>query len=167
MEWLAHCKKSLCLYASVCYLFHASFLHGFFFSLECPSDMFLRNVGWLSADYTALYPRRENSANCGSAPMLCLGIEPTISIFSLRNYMSQTARPLWSSLLNRLLGLRFMCPDSFGSLVISPCSFWRPSHDLWYCICLLRLLSRFLSHRGESGEWSQNRGSLLGNYSIE
>jgi hypothetical protein len=25
-------------------------------------DMFLRNVGWLSLDYTALFPRRKNSS---------------------------------------------------------------------------------------------------------
>jgi hypothetical protein len=28
---------------------------------EDGGDMFLRNVGWLSMDYTALYPRRYNS----------------------------------------------------------------------------------------------------------
>jgi hypothetical protein len=34
-------------------------LRGIFFDLEDPGDMFLRNVGWHSTDYTALYPRRE------------------------------------------------------------------------------------------------------------
>jgi hypothetical protein len=31
---------------------------------EDGSDMFLRNIGWLSTDYTALYPRRRNSLFC-------------------------------------------------------------------------------------------------------
>jgi hypothetical protein len=36
------------------------FLLGIFFDPEDGGDMFLRNVGWLSADYTTLYPRRQN-----------------------------------------------------------------------------------------------------------
>jgi hypothetical protein len=38
--------------------FHANFLLGLFFDPEDGGDMFLRNVGWLSMDYTALYSRR-------------------------------------------------------------------------------------------------------------
>jgi hypothetical protein len=41
-----------------CYLLHAGFLLGLFLYHEDGSDVFLRNVGWLSTDYTALYPRR-------------------------------------------------------------------------------------------------------------
>jgi hypothetical protein len=37
---------------------HAGILLGLFFNPEDGSDMFLRNVGWLSTDYTSLYPRR-------------------------------------------------------------------------------------------------------------
>jgi hypothetical protein len=37
--------------------FHAGFLLGLFFDPEDRGDMFLRNVGWLSTDYTALYHR--------------------------------------------------------------------------------------------------------------
>jgi hypothetical protein len=44
-----------CLLASC---FHASFLRYLFFDPEDGGDMFLRNVGWHSTDYTALYPRR-------------------------------------------------------------------------------------------------------------
>jgi hypothetical protein len=40
--------------------FHAHFLLALFFDLEDWSDMFLRNVSWLSIDYMVLYPRREN-----------------------------------------------------------------------------------------------------------
>jgi hypothetical protein len=46
----------------VCYLLHAGFLLGLFFDREDEGDMFHRNVGWLSTDYTALYPRRYNSS---------------------------------------------------------------------------------------------------------
>jgi hypothetical protein len=43
--------------------FHAGFLLGLFSDPEDGGDMFLRNVGCLSTDYTALYPRRKNSSN--------------------------------------------------------------------------------------------------------
>jgi hypothetical protein len=45
-----------------CYLLHAGFLLCLFFDTENGGDMFLRNVCWLSTDYTALYPRRQNSS---------------------------------------------------------------------------------------------------------
>jgi hypothetical protein len=45
-----------------CYLLQAGFLLDLFFDHEDGGDMFLRNVGWLSMDYTALYPRRYNSS---------------------------------------------------------------------------------------------------------
>jgi hypothetical protein len=38
--------------------FHVGFLHGLFFDPKDGGDIFLRNVGWLSTDYTALYARR-------------------------------------------------------------------------------------------------------------
>jgi hypothetical protein len=41
-----------------CCLLHAGFLLGLLFYPEDGGDMFLRNVGRLSANYTALYPRR-------------------------------------------------------------------------------------------------------------
>jgi hypothetical protein len=37
--------------------FHAGFFLGLFFNPEDGGDTFLRNLDWLSADYTALYPR--------------------------------------------------------------------------------------------------------------
>jgi hypothetical protein len=36
----------------------AGFLLGLFFDLEDGGDMSIRNVGWLSVEYMALYPRR-------------------------------------------------------------------------------------------------------------
>jgi hypothetical protein len=38
--------------------FHTGFLLGLFFYPEDGGDMFLRNVGWLSTDYTTLNPRK-------------------------------------------------------------------------------------------------------------
>jgi hypothetical protein len=34
-----------------------------FFDAEYADDKFLRNVGWLSTDYMALFPRRYDSSN--------------------------------------------------------------------------------------------------------
>jgi hypothetical protein len=42
--------------------FHAGILLCLFFDPEDGGDMFLRNVGRLSTDYTALYPRRKYSS---------------------------------------------------------------------------------------------------------
>jgi hypothetical protein len=42
--------------------FDAGFLPGLYFYPEDGGDMFLRNVGGLSTDYMALYPRREYSS---------------------------------------------------------------------------------------------------------
>jgi hypothetical protein len=38
--------------------FHVDVLFGLFFDYEDGGDMFLRNIGWHSTDYTALYPER-------------------------------------------------------------------------------------------------------------
>jgi hypothetical protein len=43
--------------------FHASSLLGLFFNTQGGCNMFLRNVGWLSTDYMALYPRRQYSSH--------------------------------------------------------------------------------------------------------
>jgi hypothetical protein len=42
-----------------------------FFDPEYGGYIFLRNVGWLSADYTALYPRRQYSS-CLSVSLLVI-----------------------------------------------------------------------------------------------
>jgi hypothetical protein len=42
--------------------FRAAILLGLFFDREDGGDIFLRNFGRLSTDYTALYPKRQNSA---------------------------------------------------------------------------------------------------------
>jgi hypothetical protein len=41
-----------------CCLLYAVFLLGLLFNTEDGGDMFLRNVGWLSMDYTAFYARK-------------------------------------------------------------------------------------------------------------
>jgi hypothetical protein len=46
--------------------FHASFLLGIFFSREDGANIFHRNFGSLSTDYTALYSRGQNSSCAGS-----------------------------------------------------------------------------------------------------
>jgi hypothetical protein len=45
----------------VLYLFHAGFLPGLLFDPEDVGDTFLRNVDWLSFNYTALHHRTQNS----------------------------------------------------------------------------------------------------------
>jgi hypothetical protein len=45
-------------FRSACYLPDAGFLLGVIFDPEDGGDIFLRNIGWLSTDYMALYPRR-------------------------------------------------------------------------------------------------------------
>jgi hypothetical protein len=42
------------------YLLHARFLLGLFFNPEDGGYICIRNVGWFSADYTALYYKRTN-----------------------------------------------------------------------------------------------------------
>jgi hypothetical protein len=54
---ITQCKQS---FAST--LLHADFLLGLSFNPEHESDMLLCNVGWLSADYTALFPRTYGSS---------------------------------------------------------------------------------------------------------
>jgi hypothetical protein len=44
--------------STACYLLHDGFFLGLFFDREDGVDMFLRNFGALSTDYTGLYPRR-------------------------------------------------------------------------------------------------------------
>jgi hypothetical protein len=48
--------------SSSCYLLHAGFLFGLIFDTEDGGDIFLRNVGCLSTNYTALYLRWETSS---------------------------------------------------------------------------------------------------------
>jgi hypothetical protein len=43
-------------------MLHVGFLLGLLFDPENGGVMFLQNVGLLSLDYTALYPRRHNSS---------------------------------------------------------------------------------------------------------
>jgi hypothetical protein len=77
------------------YLLHTGFLLCLFFDTKDGGDMFLRNVGWLSVDYTALYPRRQNSsysAHCKTRSMtsmavlglgsICYLISPVIEVSS-------------------------------------------------------------------------------------
>jgi hypothetical protein len=46
---------------SACYLLQGGFLLLSFFDTEDICDIFIRNVGWLSMDYTALYPTKSSS----------------------------------------------------------------------------------------------------------
>jgi hypothetical protein len=45
---------------SICYLLHIGFLLGLFLDPGDGGHMFLRNVGWLSMDYMAICPKRQN-----------------------------------------------------------------------------------------------------------
>jgi hypothetical protein len=59
-EQSSHEEFCLLGYKAVWLCFYAGFLLGLFFDPEDGGDMFLRNVGWLSADYTALCRKRQN-----------------------------------------------------------------------------------------------------------
>jgi hypothetical protein len=52
------------LYA-ICFL--VGFLLDLFFDGDDGGDLFLRTVGWLSTEYTALYTRRQNSSQTNSS----------------------------------------------------------------------------------------------------
>jgi hypothetical protein len=53
---IGHSVEEFYLLLATC--FHTGFLLDLFFDLEEGDDIFIRNVGWLSADYTALCARR-------------------------------------------------------------------------------------------------------------
>jgi hypothetical protein len=52
-------EKNLQVASRTFFVLHNDFLLGLFFDPEDGGDIFLRNVGWVSAVYTALYQRRE------------------------------------------------------------------------------------------------------------
>jgi hypothetical protein len=70
---------------STCYLFHVAFLLDLFFDPKHRGDMFLRNIGWLSAGYTSLYPASYIFFNGSSSPFRALA-----SDFQFRNHFTQT-----------------------------------------------------------------------------
>jgi hypothetical protein len=47
---------------------HTAFLLGLFFNPEDEGNMILRNVNSISTDYTALYPRQQNSSKVNFLP---------------------------------------------------------------------------------------------------
>jgi hypothetical protein len=53
-SWSSGCLLSCCI-------IHAGFSLHLFFKPEDGGDMFLRTIGWLSANYLALYLRKQNS----------------------------------------------------------------------------------------------------------
>jgi hypothetical protein len=61
-NWHFGATCSFHLQGFACCLLHASFLLGLLFNHEDGGDMFLRNIGWLSTDYAALYPRGRHPA---------------------------------------------------------------------------------------------------------
>jgi hypothetical protein len=83
----------------VCCTIHGGFLLDFFLNSEERGDIFLRNISWLSSDYTELYLRWQNSTlpplwepeilqakSClysQSYPRILLLLEHSIAIFAL------------------------------------------------------------------------------------
>jgi hypothetical protein len=55
-------KKKYLRKIKVCCLLEAGFSPGLLFTSEDGSNVFLRNVGSLSPDYTVFYPTRQNSS---------------------------------------------------------------------------------------------------------
>jgi hypothetical protein len=58
-----HLKKSDSKYCFAYCLFHAAFLLGLFFNHEYVCDIFLRNVDWISMNYTAYIPEDRTLQN--------------------------------------------------------------------------------------------------------
>jgi hypothetical protein len=71
---------------------HAGFLLGLFLDPK-NGDIFLRNVGWLSTDYTVLYPRRQRS----SLPPLW---EPQFLQMQTHHSLSYTSFPFENGIRN-------------------------------------------------------------------
>jgi hypothetical protein len=55
------------------YLRHADFLLGLFYDREDGGDMFLRNIDWISKDFSSLYTRRQT-------PSCCIYVEGTLNL---------------------------------------------------------------------------------------
>jgi hypothetical protein len=64
------------LYSSACYLLLAGFLFGLYFYPDDRNDVFLRNVSWLSADYSKSYPRRYNSSHPSLSRSYIVNLDP-------------------------------------------------------------------------------------------
>jgi hypothetical protein len=94
--------------------FHTGFLLGLFFNPEDGGDMFLRNVGWLSTDYTARYipedrtlheHRCENLKSHIHKPVqlqVCVGFEGSVRRLSY----GMLRRVVWQVERNMLLPKR-------------------------------------------------------------
>jgi hypothetical protein len=67
---------------------HAGFLLGLFFDPENEDHIFLRNVGWLSTHYAALYPKRRNSWQnyCSHTQSYFMICNSTFSVSKARNH---------------------------------------------------------------------------------
>jgi hypothetical protein len=78
-----------------CYLLHASFSLGLFFGSEDWGVMLLGNIGRLSTEHTALYPRRRNS--CVTADEDCHTVV-CCRFLTMRNKLRRSFRlPSWCS----------------------------------------------------------------------
>jgi hypothetical protein len=101
---------------------HTCFLLGLYFDPEDGGDMFLRNVGSLSTDYTALYPRRY----CSSEQLLW---EPQI-LHDLSVELSYSFRAWMKHFHDLLRGKHFSLSTLLG---------WSSS-----CVTSLMIHSRYL-----------------------
>jgi hypothetical protein len=79
--------------------FHAGFLLGLFFDPEHKGDTFLRNVGWHSAAYTTLHPKRWYSLSGSVQDAMATSREPFVKwagIYWLAERLSASKEGLYS-----------------------------------------------------------------------
>jgi hypothetical protein len=81
--------------SSACYLCQVGFLLGLLFDPDDDGEIFLRNVGRLTTDYMALYPRRQKS----SYSEVCNGRTSFFEEMWVSHSLTHIAQPFTSDLV--------------------------------------------------------------------
>jgi hypothetical protein len=138
---------------------HAGFLLGLFFHPEDEGDMFIRNVGWLSTDYTALCQRRYNSSwnykyFIYFIPYLLkkLSVGLTEKFHMMNNSIQTFLKDGEKTSLPMLTGISLGHMSSLQSLVKPPYLFFRQMRLNWIRVNIVALIRLEIS----MNEWETN-----------